>query len=50
MEAIQDYDDDLAHRIWHKVATVAAEHACDAALQVAQGVEARGLKVSSEQQ
>ena len=40
--ALQD-NDDLAQRVKHKVATVAAEYACDAALLVARGFEGRGL-------
>ena len=40
--ALQD-NDVLAQRVKHKMATVAAEHACDAALLVAHGFEGGGL-------
>ena len=44
--ALQDYVEYLAQRVEHEVASVAAEHACDAALLVAKGFEKRVLKVS----
>ena len=46
--ARQDYVDDLAQRFEHKVNPVVAEHACDAALPVAEWFDKRGLKVSLE--
>ena len=46
--ARQDYVDDLAQRFEHKVNPVVAEHACDAALPVAEWFDKRGLKVSSK--
>ena len=44
--ATQDYGHELAQREEHKVASVAAEHACDAALHVAEWFDNRWLKVS----
>ena len=38
--------EDVAHRVEHKVTLVAAEHACDAAVPVAEAFEKRELKVS----
>ena len=42
----QDYVDNVAQRAEHKVPSVSAEYACDAALRVAEGFEKREIKVS----
>ena len=44
--ATQDCVGDLAQRVENKVASVAAERACDAALLVSEGFEKQGHKVS----
>ena len=40
--------EDLAERVEHKVANVAAEHVCDTALLVAEGFDKRGPRVCSK--